>query len=284
MKTYLEISITASEQQRELLLPTMTGLGFEGFQETDTDLLCYINKDRWSEQSYQTFQSKLKSLLGTISSNASVQFRELKEENWNEQWEKTLQPIEIGNTLTIKPTWTKYDNSGNRSIILIDPKMSFGTGYHETTRLTLTLLERFLQKGSSVLDVGTGTGILAIAAVKLGAAKAVGIDTDEWAIDNARENIILNNVAHQVEIDLRSLDNYSSESFDLITANLTLNTNIEMLNRFFTVLIPKGILLLSGLLITDGQTMRNHLHAGGFSVIDELVEHEWVAFAAKKLV
>ncbi len=282
MKTYLEISISATEYQRELLLPTMTELGCEGFQETDTALLCYINKDRWTEQSYQTFQSELKSLVGIISSNASVQFRELKEENWNDQWERTLLPVEVGNSITIKPTWTSYDNPGNRLVILIDPKMSFGTGYHETTRLTLSLLERYIRNDSTVLDVGTGTGILAIASVKLGAAKAVGIDIDEWSIDNARENIVINNVSQQVQIENQPVENFLPQSFDLITANLTLNTNVELLEQFHSVLIPHGILLLSGLLTSDGPSMKNHLQEKHFTVIDELIEHEWIAIAAQK--
>lgn len=282
MKTYLEISISATEYQRELLLPTMTELGCEGFQETDTALLCYINKDRWTEKSYQTFQSELKSLVGIISSNASVQFRELKEENWNDQWERTLLPVEVGKTITIKPTWTSYDNPGNRLVILIDPKMSFGTGYHETTRLTLSLLERYIRKDSTVLDVGTGTGILAIASVKLGAAKAVGIDIDEWSIDNARENIVINNVSQQVHIENRPVENFLPQSFELITANLTLNTNVELLEQFHSVLIPHGILLLSGLLTSDGQSMKDHLLEKHFTVIEELMEHEWIAIAAQK--
>ncbi|HMD14108.1 MAG TPA: 50S ribosomal protein L11 methyltransferase [Bacteroidota bacterium] len=282
MKTYLEISISATEHQRELLLPTMTELGCEGFQETDTALLCYINKERWTEQSYQTFQSELKSLLGIISSNATVQFRELKEENWNEQWERTLLPVEVGNTITVKPTWTSYDNPGNRLVILIDPKMSFGTGYHETTRLTLRLLERYIRNGSNVLDVGTGTGILAIASIKLGAAKAVGIDIDEWSIDNARENIIMNNVARQVQIENQPVDNFLPQSFDLITANLTLNTNAELLEQFHSALIPQGILLLSGLLLTDATSMKKQLLEKHFTIIDELIEHEWIAIAAQK--
>lgn len=282
MKTYLEISIAASEQQREFLIPTMVELGCEGFQETDTDLLCYINKDRWSDESYQLFQHEMKSILNTISSNAAIKFREIQEENWNEQWEKTIQPIEIGNSLTVKPSWAEYKNIGNRTIIQIDPKMSFGTGYHETTRLTMRLMERYVKKGHHILDVGTGTGILAITAIKLGAGTAIGIDTDDWSIENALENILANDVGKLVTITNQPLTAFMSLSSDIITANLTLNTNLEMLDQFQRILTPGGCLLLSGLLVTDEGSMIEGLRRHSFLLGEQIVENEWLAMVATK--
>ncbi len=113
-------------------------------------------------------------------------------------------------------------------------------------------------------------------------SKAVGTDIDEWSIDNARENIIINNVSQQVQIENRPVDKFLPQSFDLITANLTLNTNVELLEQFHSVLIPHGTVLLSGLLTTDGSSMKKHLLENHFTVIDEMMEHEWIAIAAQK--
>jgi ribosomal protein L11 methyltransferase len=282
MKTYIEISISADESQRELLIPTMVELGCEGFQEIDNALLCYVDKIRWTNERNELFKEQLKKLHQTISANASIQFREIIEENWNEQWERSIQPIEVGNKLVIKPSWCNYEKKNNRFVIQIDPKMSFGTGYHETTRLTLRLLEKYLHIGFSMLDVGTGTGILAIAAIKLGATSAVGIDNDEWSIENARENVIINHVEDKVDISTKTLQEFPGSSFDIITANLTLNTNIDLLNGFKRLLQKSGVLLLSGLLASDKDKMIHALQSNIFDVTEIISENEWIAIAANK--
>ena len=284
MKTFLEISITANETERELLIPTMIELGCKGFQETDSSLISYIDKDYWTEDHYARLKGEMNRMLQTISSNANIKFKEIAEENWNEQWEKTIQPIEIGKKIVIKPSWSEYHNKDGRVVIQIDPKMSFGTGYHETTRLTLQLLERHIEAGCSMLDVGTGTGILAIAAIKLGAASALGIDLDEWSIDNANENVKGNKVADKVQISDMPIQQLGKNKYDLITANLTLNTNIELLPIFLLLLEDHGTLLLSGLLSLDKTAMITSLSEHQFEVIGQLNEHEWIALAARKNV
>jgi ribosomal protein L11 methyltransferase len=209
VKTFLEISISAAPSQQELLIPTMVELGCDGFRQMDSSLLCYIDKSRWGEDKFETLQLQLKSLLRTISSNAVIAITEILEENWNEQWEHSLQPIEVGKRLVVKPSWTEYAARPGAIVITIDPKMSFGTGYHESTRLTLQFLEQFVNPGSTVLDVGTGTGVLAIAAIKLGARAAVGIDIDDWSITNAKENTLLNGVAKATTSPTLRFQNWS---------------------------------------------------------------------------
>lgn len=281
MKSYLEISISSNETQRELLIPTMVEMGCEGFQETDTSLLCYLERTKWNETKQLALTAELKRLLQLNSVNALIQFREFADENWNEQWESTLQPIEIGEKLVIKPTWCTYKGSWEKIVIEIDPKMSFGTGYHETTRLTLCLLEKYVTSGMTVLDVGTGSGILAIAAVKLGAVSAIGIDIDEWSIENATENVVRNKVQDRVSISSSPIHDLPFQSFNLITANLTLNTNIEFLEDFERLLRMGGTLLLSGLLLQDKGQMIQGLRSSKFKLIEDQRENEWIALAAK---
>ena len=284
MKAYLEICVSATAQQQEMLIPTMIELGCQGFLEEDSALRCYIEKDRWSEEKYITMRSDLQRMLRSISANASITFRELEEENWNEQWERSIGPIEVGSRLLIKPAWHQSQDAGGRIVIQIDPKMSFGTGFHETTRLILCLLEKFVSSGIRILDMGTGTGILAIAAVKLGARSAIGNDIDDWAIDNARENILLNGVENQVTVTKSRLEDLPPGTFDIIAANLTLNTIIEHLTLLKSRLDIKGTLLLSGLLAPDEQTMTRHLTAHHFEIINIPRENNWIAVAARRLV
>jgi Ribosomal protein L11 methylase len=217
-----------------------------------------------------------------ISSNAVVTISIIEKINWNEEWEKSVQPIEIGERFVVKPSWAEYKGDKDRIILHIDPKMSFGTGYHETTRLTLRLLEKYMEKDYEVVDVGTGTGILAIAAVKLGCKKATGTDIDEWSIENASENVARNQVESAISIEDKSLNDFAAESIDLITANLTLNTNTEFLKEFHRILKDGGKLLLSGLLHSDKNAMERNLISNSFEVLSALTENEWIAIAAAK--
>lgn len=282
MKTFLEISVSATGAQRDILLAALIESGVQGFQETDTHLIGYVDKSRWDERAFGQFRTEIHELIQTMSSNAEVTFRDVEEINWNEEWEKTLKPVEVGSRIAVKPSWTEYDNVSGRIVIEIDPKMSFGTGYHETTRLTLLLLETYVRKGDAVLDVGTGTGILAIAAIKLGARSAIGIDNDEWSIDNATENIRRNGVEDRVEISDTPTKELTERDCDIITANLTLGTNSELLPQFRRLLKPGGILLLSGLLTSDKNAMLKRLGEERFNVVEIRDEGEWIAIAASR--
>jgi ribosomal protein L11 methyltransferase len=163
----------------------------------------------------------------------------------------------------------------------IDPKMSFGTGHHETTRLVARLLERHVSQGATVLDIGTGTGILAIAAIRLGGRSATGIDTDEWSFHNAMENIRLNHVEEEVSVFQCSLPDLPPfPGYDIVMANIQRNVILPLLPEMKLRLLPDGKILLSGLLQEEEQETVDALHTHGFRVIEELQEHEWIAIAA----
>ncbi|MCK5571729.1 MAG: 50S ribosomal protein L11 methyltransferase [Bacteroidetes bacterium] len=166
--------------------------------------------------------------------------------------------------------------------LTINPKMSFGTGYHESTRLAAGLLESYLRPGMTVLDTGTGTGILAIASVKLGAREATGIDTDEWAHNNARENADLNHVRHLVHLRLCSVKDLDRKRFDIILANLQKDVIQELLHDMVDRLGPTGILILSGLLEADESPMEEELRAEGVCIMQKVQENEWIALAAQR--
>jgi ribosomal protein L11 methyltransferase len=161
--------------------------------------------------------------------------------------------------------------------------MAFGTGHHETTRLSLVLLEEYLRPGFDVLDVGTGTGILAIAAVKLGAASALGIDNDEWSIENACENIRLNKVHRRVTVRRGDAAKRTKGSFDLIMANIDLPTISSSLRVILRSLKAEGILILSGLLNSDLSRFMDCISHLGIVPLEMLTENEWVAVSLTKL-
>jgi ribosomal protein L11 methyltransferase len=282
MKTYLEVSIMATESQREVLIPSLVELGCQGFQETDNTLLCYFDKSRWDADSYTLFRHNLRKNLELFSVNADVQYRDIEETNWNAEWEKSLTPIEIGRRFVIQPSWITEDHPHDRLIIRIDPKMSFGTGYHESTRLILELMEAHIHKGEKILDVGTGTGILAIAGIKLGAASAIGIDIDVWALENAHENTLLNGVDSTVMVMDKEIHSFPASRFNSVCANIMLTTILEMLPEFYRITRPSGKNFLSGILTQERDKIIAALQASHFTLLDECSENEWIALAAQK--
>jgi ribosomal protein L11 methyltransferase len=155
--------------------------------------------------------------------------------------------------------------------------MSFGTGYHETTRLVLRLMERRAPLSGRLLDVGTGTGILAIGGLKLGAGSAIGVDVDDWSYANARENAVLNNVADIFDVRIGDLAAVQESGFDIILANIQLNIITAMLPDLIRKLAPSGILILSGLLLQDEEDIVRALSVCDLHVTENLRENEWLA-------
>lgn len=277
---FVEVSIAAGEDTAEQLVALLSQLGFEGFWQDEETLKGYIQAGRWSA----SLQEEVAATIGLVARSSSdtsprVSINRIEDQNWNEAWEKTIRPIHATERIVIRPTWQVYEASPGETIIIIDPKMSFGTGYHETTRLVLRLMERHLTPHARVLDVGTGTGVLAIAAVKLGAASALGTDIDEWSYENARENIALNGVGDQVAVVPGGIPVAPAHSFDMVVANIQRNVLLELLPGMLTLLRPGGILLLSGLLTGDREEMVEALAAAQVRSLDELSENEWIALA-----
>jgi len=201
----------------------------------------------------------------------------MEAKNWNKEWEKNLKVIEVSEKIVIKPSIKEYRGKKDQVVIEINPKMSFGTGEHQTTKLMLQALEKHIKKGMRVLDVGTGTGILAIAAVKLGASSALGIDNDEWSFLNASENCRLNNVNSQVEIILAEINGISGKDYDLIAANIQKNILIEISEEIKKKIKKGGILILSGLLTEDEKGILSKYKELGFKLQETLKMDEWIA-------
>jgi ribosomal protein L11 methyltransferase len=198
-------------------------------------------------------------------------------QNWNRTWEETITPVRVGPFL-LTPTWADAPPEHvDATVIEIDPKMSFGTGHHATTRLMLRLLPRAVAPGDRVLDVGTGTGVLAIAACRLGAHAALGIDVSEPAIENATENCMRNDVTDSVSLRTGTIEVVPESGFDVITANITREVLRDLLPAFRQKVRPGGLLLLSGVFAGDRDALLAAAADHGFALHQDATEDGWWA-------
>ena len=283
-RQWIEVTIGAPSPYQDLLIGQLASLGFEGFLQEDASFSCYAPFGTWKKG----MERELDTLLSNFGKEfAGMRFstttKTIHEKNWNADWEKSIGIVEATSKIIIKPSWKKLRKKDKGKIVLhIDPKMAFGTGHHETTRLSLVLLEEFVHPGVAVLDFGSGTGILAIAAVKLGAASALAIDNDPWAVENALENISRNRVPRKVkavEGDGRKLP---KRLFDVVVANIDLPTITKCLADLVKRLKPQGTLIISGLLTTDLTNFLDLISHRGVVPLEMLNENEWVAVALIK--
>jgi ribosomal protein L11 methyltransferase len=277
-RQYLELTISVSESLHEILIDFLMELEFDGFEQQGDLLLAFIPSELFHHSSRKTIERWFES--------RQVPFRLLSEkvwepQNWNETWEKTIQPIQVG-IFYVRPTWRLEPTPEGSVLLEIDPKMAFGTGYHETTRCMLRLLEKTVKGGESVLDIGTGTGILAIAALKLGAVNAFGFDIDEWSYVNATENAMLNGVSESLLVREGSFETIPSREYSLVLANVNRNMLLDTANQITGYVQGGGILLLSGLLETDERDILEQLDYSKMSLLDKLQENEWICLKFRK--
>lgn len=275
---YVELRISLKDDFHELLIAELFDLDFEGFEQEDDLLVATIPTHRFDDSKREEIELKLMSFGGEPS---ILSERIIAPQNWNEEWERTIKPQTIGK-FYVHPTWSTFDGDlGDKIELLIDPKMAFGTGYHATTRVMLEWLPEVIKEGDKVLDAGTGTGILAIAALKLGAESAFGFDIDEWSETNARENILLNKVEN-LEVKLGSTEVIpDGEKYDVILANINRNALIELIPELLKYLIKDGHLLLSGLLEEDEEVMFKQPALQKLTYIDTRQHLEWIAILFK---
>ncbi len=210
--------------------------------------------------------------------------KDVPERDWETLWRQGLKAVEVGAGIVIRPSWVDYFNPDGRIEIVIDPKMAFGTGGHETTRLCLEILERMDVRGASMLDAGCGSGVLSIAAAKLSAAHVVGFDNDSDSVDNARENVTINGVEDRIVIEKADLANYEPGRFSIVFANIISSVLISHLGRFQTFLETGGRVVFSGLLTDEETLFTCHLENEGFAVIEVSRLNEWVAVTVETKV
>jgi ribosomal protein L11 methyltransferase len=264
-----------STEEREIVMAKMSLLGFEGFIEGEDIIQAYIDESFYSGDAINLLRDEL------AASGISLQYRfhRKEEQNWNREWEKKFQPVVIGDRVLIRAPF--HDGTGDLPCtLIIEPKMSFGTGHHHTTRLMIREMMEMDFKGKRVLDMGCGTGVLGIYASKMGASRVIGVDIDQWAYENALENVERNRCS--IEIRLGDIKALGGEQFDVILANITRNILVRDLQDYCNHLDGGGYLLVSGFLAEDVQYIFNAAYRCRMDHLHTLEDENWIALSFRK--
>ncbi len=252
---YKELILNIDESFREDFIAELLMLNFESFTESNDALHAYIPANRWSASLLDDIRRRLKNHQQTGKINSfTCDVNDVYPQNWQEQWERTVVPVHVGKHVIIHPSWQSIDKTNDTIDVIIDPKMSFGTGHHETTQMMIELLEEYCMPGMDILDVGTGSGVLSIVAAKLGASYVAGIDNDPDSIADAQENCERNKMHNIVRLYPGKPDEIievSKQTFNMILANIEKKVILAIFDFLTNRLRENGVLLLSGLLQED---------------------------------
>ena len=210
-----------------------------------------------------------------------LEMKDVDEEDWSNAWKKYYHPVQVGEHLVVCPSWEAYDRQPDDVVLTLNPGMAFGTGTHDTTRLCMELLEKYITPQDTVLDVGCGSGILAITAALLGANKIIGCDIYEVAVKVAGENAALNGVQDRIAFHQGDLTSQVEGSFQIICANIVADVIIRLSEDAGRYLAKDGIFITSGIIDTREQDVLNALEQNGFQVIERRTSGGWVALACK---
>ena len=262
-------SINPLQPAVDILIAELAELGFDSFLETRDGLLAYVKKELWNPADLRNVH-----ILANENFDIDYEVSEIVQENWNEQWEKNFEPINVDNQCVVRaPFHEKQDVAYD---IVITPKMSFGTGHHETTHMMLEMVLGLDFKDKSVLDMGCGTGVLAILAAMKGARSVDAIDIDNWSYLNAMENVS-DNGCEQIKVFEGDVSLLTNQSYDIILANINRNILLSDISVYAGHLKKDGGLLLSGFYKEDIALISKECAAHGLSFQENLEKNNWVA-------
>lgn len=202
--------------------------------------------------------------------------------DWNENWKKYFKAFEIGESLAVCPSWESYENADNRTVVSLDPGAAFGTGSHATTSLCLEVLERYVTNEKAVLDIGTGSGILSIAACLLGAKSAIGVDIDAQSVKVARENSERNGVAEKTEFLVGDLADKINGKYDIVCANIVADVVIRLFENVAEFMKDDAILIVSGIIDMRASEVESAAVSHGFKIAESHTREEWHAYVLTK--
>ena len=287
MGNWLRISATSpSEELTGLLAEGLLACGGSAIEERGTTLITYLRVTGDVSGVVDRMRQVLQTILGAQS--LELEIEEVPEQDWLALWRSGLEPRRVGDRLIVSPTWSEVDARPDDLVIRIDPQMAFGTGEHASTRGVLRLMQHLDLDGMALLDVGSGSGILAIAGALLGARHGVAVESDDDALPNAGENVERSGVADRItllcaHVDDPFLEAYGGGAFDGITANVLSSVLLPLLPAFHRALADRGWAILSGILVEEAAEMRNAAQAAGFAVETEDVEDLWWSVTLRRI-
>lgn len=268
---YKKISIACDDSVSDILIALLADRDYEAFEQEKGLLYCYIPEDLFLED-------ELREITETFGVKPEIE--SIEKTNWNKKWEENFPPVIVENFCTIRADF--HDLHVNTPYeIIIHPKMSFGTGHHATTQLMMEAMSIMTFKNKTVLDFGTGTGILGILASYLGAADVIGIDNEDWSCENAKENAIRNHV-NNFSIKEGSLELVKGQRFEIILANINRHILLHYLDDLHLSLEIGGQLLMSGILLEDKEIMLTESAKSGFELVNDNSRNNWLQLTFTK--
>lgn len=259
----------------EVLIAELSYLGYEGFEENNTALKAYIEEKDFHE-------SSILELINRYSSQVNIRLtnvEDMEEQNWNELWESNFEPVMVDDQILIKAPFHQIDQEFTYQIV-IEPKMAFGTGHHETTYLVLKQMLQVDFQDKNVLDFGCGTGILAMAASLMGAKSITAIDNDPWSYQNTLENTEVNQISNVTAI-LGDQKDIIDKHFDVIIANINVPVLMSTMNVIAGAMNVNGLIILSGILHTDAESIEQRAKECSLQHLDTFRRNDWVAMTFK---
>lgn len=270
---YIVTHISCAPDLQEMLAAWLETLGYESFEEKESELAAYIPAANWSETALKQVLMPFQDRIGNIS------HEELPPENWNAIWEANYEAVEVGMFCQIVPSF-RQPKPGFAHTLRIDPKMSFGTGHHETTQLMIRQMALLSFADQQVLDIGCGTGVLGILAMKMGTSSVVAIDIDPWSEENTRENARLNEVS--LAIRLGGAEAIPSQVFDIVLANINRNVLMTDMTVYAQHIAPGGHLIISGFYHKEVPMLLATAESLGLSAKDQAEQADWAALTLVK--
>jgi ribosomal protein L11 methyltransferase len=278
MQAYLEFTFLVSDpEKQEMLIAFLGNYPFEAFQENENAVLAYVKASEWDDELAHSLDGLL------LPMSIDFQSRLVEAQNWNTQWESHFEPVVIEPKICRIYAPFHAVVPGYKNQIIIQPKMAFGTGHHATTRLMIKAMQEYNLVDKKILDAGTGTGILAIFAVKRGAQLVHATDIDAVAIENAAENEKLNHV-HQIHWHTGSLKDFQfpTDDFDIVVANIQLNVLKEEAAEIFRLTKQMGLIFLSGVLNKDQKELLDEYQRHGFELDRIFEENGWICAVMRR--
>jgi ribosomal protein L11 methyltransferase len=253
--------------------------------EEEVLVKAYLSNDPSFEEKLARIKEKIKWLQqldhGLDMGTLVIELTKVKEEDWANNWKKYYKPLKVSRRIVIKPSWEQYESKDDEIVLEMDPGMAFGTGTHETTTLCIDALDRYLKGGETVVDIGCGTGVLAVSALLLGAEIATAIDLDSNAVQIAKENAERNRVNHRMEVIHGNLLDQVYGQFDIAVANIIADVIIDLTKSIRRFLKPNGLFIASGIILDRLQDVLEEMEASGLELIEKKTKGEWAVVVCK---
>lgn len=299
MNDYNQIKVTVKKEDADTATAVMTAMDFfgglmiEDFSDIDTCPWDYVDEELLKKDktvvSISGYMETNENVLAVteqlkimLPSDALVEVVSVNEDDWANNWKKYYHPIHVGKNLVIKPSWIDYDKQENDIIVELDPGMAFGTGTHETTRMCMAHLEKYIDENSRVMDVGCGSGILSITSLLIGAKEVTGVDIDPVAVKVAIENGEMNNFKEpRYNIKRGNLVDEAQGKYDVIVANIIADVIIGVCGDVKQFVADGGVFISSGIIIDRKDDVKEAFDKQGYTIVEEVEEGEWVSFVCR---